>query len=217
MENKVMDKIKKLLAKAEGTNNEAEAQAFLFKAQELMAKNNLDMEDLKVDSDSKEIIEDVVLSGKKTTAARNLTLALIIAKNFKVEVMLSRRPGIEGKVIVFLGFKEDIKIANMTFTSISKFMEKRRRQIYKQAQKEGRETKGIREAYTQGFLKGLEEGFWKNVTEKGLVVVTPEEVRNRAQEICGNNKTTFTQKDKRGTKEYSEGYKDGKGYGTQLN
>jgi len=42
----IKDKITKILAKAQGTSNEAEAAIFLAKAQELMEKHQIDLDDL---------------------------------------------------------------------------------------------------------------------------------------------------------------------------
>lgn len=45
---KIADKVRKLLAKANGTNNEAEAAAFAAKAQALMVEHNLQMSDVEM-------------------------------------------------------------------------------------------------------------------------------------------------------------------------
>lgn len=50
-EEKVLDLYRKLMAKANGTENEAEALAFMEKAQELLAKHNLSEADAKVEEE----------------------------------------------------------------------------------------------------------------------------------------------------------------------
>lgn len=207
MENSIVEKIQKLLAKAEGTNNEAEAQAFFNGAQRLMAQHNIRLEDVNVTKEIK--VEENIIIEDRANAARNQKLAYIIAKNFKCELIKY------GSVLKFLGLDEDIKIATMTFNAIHTFIEKRRRQIYRDARKNGLETKGIREDYVTGFLKGLEEGFKKNVQEWGLVVVTPKEVVDHVAKM--NCKATqIKQHSIKNSETFYKGYQDGKGFNREI-
>lgn len=64
MNESVLAKIRKILAKAEGTDNEHEAQAFLNKAQELMAYHHVHASDLKEDN-ANEMVQVKVVVGKK--------------------------------------------------------------------------------------------------------------------------------------------------------
>lgn len=201
----MLEKIRKILAKAEGTNNEEEAKLFFMKAQELMAREGITLEEVNQGGSEDEVINQEILSGKKTTASRNLLLAVLIAKNFKVKTYLQN-----SKVIRFMGFSKDVEIAKMTFESISKFMEKKRSQLYRQYKKEGKETKGIRESYTTGFLRGLEEGFKENVESKALVIVTPDAVVKAFDKEVGNNCNNRSVGAKvKDHDTYTKGYMDG--------
>jgi hypothetical protein len=208
----ILEKIQKILAKAEGTSNEEEAKIFFMKAQEMMAKNDISMEQVRIKKEPLEVIHEMAKTGKKTKAHRNLRLAHIVAKNFKCVTYIGNNG--QDNFIIFMGFKSDVKVANMMFDTISMFMEKKRSQIYRQYKKEGMETKGIRESYTTGFLKGLEEGFFKNVEEKGLVVITPMDV---LQEFKKMKTTSVTINSKISNPEiYNKGVKDGKGFNREL-
>ena len=71
---KIIDKINKLLAVADPSKNpsEAEVQAALLKAQELMVKHGLEMGDLN-DTKEPEVIEENLDTGTQTAATwRNL-------------------------------------------------------------------------------------------------------------------------------------------------
>ena len=198
----MIEKIKKLLAKAEATNNDHEAQSFYMKAQELMAKAGISSEEISLEDEPEEVNTEIVLD-KKASCARNLRLALIIANNFKCKaVALSRE-----KAIAFVGLKKDIEIAKATFISSHTYMERRRRRVYKEALDNGTACKGFRESYTNGFLDGLEAAFKRNVSEKGLMVITPEAV------VKHINKTTtsksFKVKSNTDTRVYQKGYQDG--------
>ena len=208
----MLEKIKKILAKAQGTNNEEEAKVFFMKAQEMMAKAGITVEDLEGVEVNKgrEVDKDTVMTGKKTTANRNLSLAMVIARNFKVEAILRN-----GSSIVFIGFKEDVAIAKETFLAISSYMEKRRSKVYREYRKEGKDTKGIREQYTRGFISGLELSFQKNVEEKGLIVVKPKEVDEYIQKNVNLNGSRGVSTTGSGDM-YNRGYDDGKGYGREI-
>lgn len=207
----MLEKIKKILAKAQGTNNEEEAKVFFMKAQEMMAKAGITAEDLgEVEiNKGREVGEDTVMTGKKTTSNRNLSLARVVAINFKVKAIL------KGSDIVFIGFKEDVAIAKETFFAISSYMEKRRSKVYREYRKEGKETKGIREQYTRGFISGLELSFQKNVEEKGLIVVKPKEVDEYIQKNVNFNGSRGVSTTGSGDI-YNRGYDDGKGYGREI-
>lgn len=63
MNETILSKIRKILAKAEGTDNEHEAQAFLNKAQELMAYHHVHVSDLKEDN-ADEMVQRKIVVGK---------------------------------------------------------------------------------------------------------------------------------------------------------
>ena len=210
----ILKKIQNILAKAESTDNEEEAKIFFMKAQELMAKNDISMEQVTIKDEPKEVTHEMAKAGKKTTAGRNLKLAQMIAKNFKCEVYLTHTK--TEPVLMFMGFESDVKVANMTFDTISKFMERKRSQIYRQYKKEGKDTKGIRESYTTGFLNGLEQGFLANVQEKGLIIITPQEVKKEFNEMTKNSKPTKVSNKVHDSELYHKGLKDGRGFGREI-
>ena len=198
----MIEKIKKLLAKAQNTNNDHEAQSFFLKAQELMAKAGLSQEDINLEEEQEEVNQEIVLD-KKTTCPRNLRLAIIIAKNFKCEAVTLGRE----KAIAFIGLKKDLEIAKATFIAAHTYMERRRRRVYKEALNNGTACKGFRESYTNGFLDGLKVAFENNITEKGLMVITPEAVTEHINQFTTKKKFSVKQSTDQGV--YQKGYKDG--------
>lgn len=206
---KVIEKIQKLLDKAESTNSEAEAQAFFMKAQELMAKNNLERSDI-CKQEVKRIVEEVdVTSGRNATAKRWLRLAVIVGKNFKVEPIVQR-----GRGIFFLGLPQDLEIAARVFKSAQLFIDRRRGQIYRKALKDGEPTKGLRETWEMGFLSGLEENFQRNIEEKALMIIKPQElveyleVRDFQKKSVTGNVTNQAL--------YNQGLEEGRGFNRQV-
>lgn len=213
MNTELIEKIEKLLKKSEGTDNQHEAQVFLNKAQELMAKNKISMMDIKTLNETKEekVDTDTILE-ERSSSSRNVRLANIVAKNYFCTVYK------RGNSLVFMGMESDLKIATLAFSSIHTFMEKKRSQVYRQAQKAGQQTKGIREDYVLGFLQGLEEGFKKNVESLGLMIIVPEAVTTQLDKICGGRTSNARQTKSTGNREtYMKGYEDGKGFNKQIN
>lgn len=206
---KVIDKIQKLLDKAESTNSEAEAQAFFMKAQELMAKNDLEQSDICKQGVKRSVEEVDVTSGRNATAKRWLRLAIIVGKNFKVEPIVQR-----GRGVFFLGLPQDLEIATKVFKSAQTFIDRRRGQIYRKALKEGEPTKGIRETWEMGFLSGLEENFQRNVEEKALMIIKPQElveyleVRDFQKKSITGNITNQAL--------YNQGLEEGRGFNRQV-
>ena len=60
MNAKIIERIRKLKAKAESTNSEAEAEIFMEKVHELLAEYNMNMEDLDSDDDDDPIKRDAI-------------------------------------------------------------------------------------------------------------------------------------------------------------
>ena len=83
----IIDKVKKLFALAGNNPSESEATLAALKAQELLAKNNISMEEI-FDDEPEEIVHDIVWANNRQWRAR---LANIIAPNFKCRYFLRRK------------------------------------------------------------------------------------------------------------------------------
>lgn len=99
----IKEKIAKLLAKAEGTNNEAEAAAFLGKVNELLERHQIAMHeirDLKVDNDPLGLtVSDVKLYASMSWAP---TLCASLAAFYGCQIVRSRT-GKNTSKITFIG------------------------------------------------------------------------------------------------------------------
>lgn len=109
---KILNKIKNLLDLANNNPNENEAIAAALKAQELMAKYNIELDQLDEKKETREIIKETYYqSGKHEMRKWKIGLAAIIAQNFRCKTYF-----LGGKDVVFYGYKEDAKIALQVFT-----------------------------------------------------------------------------------------------------
>lgn len=168
---KIITKIKNLLDLANNNPNENEALAASLKAQELLAKYNIEMADVEdTDFFEREIVEQEADLGKNQSKKWKAILASVIANNFYCKVFTQDK----GKHIFFYGYHEDVKVATEVFETLFSVGNKLARKKYYEYRKAGKSTKGIMNAYLYGFVEGIKEALEKQST--ALMVVTPKEV-----------------------------------------
>ena len=206
---KILNKIKNLLDLANNNPNENEAIAAALKAQELMAKYDIELEQLDDKKETREIVKEVYRqSGKHEMKRWKIGLASIIAENFRCKVYF-----INKQDVVFYGYKEDAKIAIQVFTYLYEIGNKFAVRYYNKCKKEGRETRGVMNTYLIGFRDGVAEVLEKQCT--ALMIVTPKEVTESFDEMAKNWKTSTTTLRMSGdTAAYSNGKSDGKDMAT---
>lgn len=168
---KIIQKIKGLLALGDASRNceEAEAQAAMLKAHELMAKYNITIEET--------ADEQVSYVHEECTSKWNMgfrkPLANIIAQNFRCEVYLRGNGG----SVVFFGHSTDARIAKEVFEFAYSFALKEGNRCYNKCYQMGRETKGVFNSYVRGFLAGLKQKLGEQ--SRALIVVTPKDVKDK--------------------------------------
>lgn len=206
---KILNKIKNLLDLANNNPNENEAIAAALKAQELMAKYNIELDQLDDKKETREIVEEVYYqSGKHEMKKWKIGLAAIIAQNFRCKTYF-----LGGQDVVFYGFKEDAKIALEVFTYLYEIGNKFAVRYYNKCKKEGKETRGVMNTYLVGFRDGVAEVLEKQCT--ALMIVIPKEVTESYDEMSkGWKKMKSTLRLSGDTSAYSNGKSDGKDMAT---
>lgn len=169
----IIEKVKKLLALADSDKNasESEVQAAMLKAQELMAKYDVVIEDVKED----EIKYGLEECTHKWDMGFRCPLGTTIAENFRCEMFL------RGKRIVFMGRADDAKIARSVFEMAYAFVLKEGNRHYNKAYAMGLKTKGVFNSYAIGFIVGLKLALGKQSV--ALMVVTPKDVKDKFEEM----------------------------------
>ena len=214
-ENKVINKIEKLLALA-GSNNENEARAAMVKAQELMAKYEIDRERVQ----GKEQKERPVMSfsaGPYKDEWLNM-VGCVIAENFRCRcVSVARRGAGASFRIRFYGYEEDAEICINIFNYAVKVIRKRfmvLRAIYADAGRGFGNDEKMN--YVLGFCHGLEKNFEEQKAQSqsfALALVTPKAVNDYVDAIPGLE-TGTGYKDFKQNREHTllqrTGYVDGK-------
>lgn len=201
---KIMEKIKNLLDLANNNPNEHEAMAAALKAQELMAKYNVDLQQIEAE-DPKEMFHAVYEnnSSKHEMKKWKFGLANVVSKNFCCKTYVS------GNSVVFYGYKKDAEIAVTVFKFLYESGNKFAVKYYNQCKKEGKNTRGVMNRYLQGFVVGIKEAFDKQCT--ALMIVVPKEVSDSFDVMTAGWKTKYTHMSvANDVQAYNQGKIDGK-------
>ncbi|RBP59308.1 uncharacterized protein DUF2786 [Alkalibaculum bacchi] len=210
MDINVVEKIKKLLALSE-SSNEYEAQVAMLKTQELLIKHKLTLREVKefksYNSDIKEQTSKVTF----TKAKWKSHLARLIADNFGCYFFFYTQGT---HTITFFGREEDAIVCNIVLEYAIDCINSVVKKLRYQAVRKGCSTKGIENDYALGFIEGLEDKFEKQKEtnqEWGLVLMKDSEViqaySEKSKSFAGtiNTNTSF-----QGHMEiYKKGYEDG--------
>lgn len=203
---KILNKIKNLLDLSNNNPNENEAIAAALKAQELMAKYDVEIAELEDTPADKEIVEEIFYEGNGHQVKNwKYGLARVVSSNFRCKYYILNK-----KHIVFYGYKEDAKIAKDVFTYLYKTGNKLANRYYNQIRKSGESTKGILNTYLVGFRDGVAAALEKQCT--ALMIVTPKDVEDGYQKMTASFGKMHTKVSTLGhdNKAYSEGKIDGK-------
>lgn len=181
------EKIRKLLALAESPVEE-EAKAALLKARQLMAEHKLREEDC-LEPDKLKVKKALVgVTCTKRLNSWMCDLSAIIAQNYCCRAYRERQRGKQKCEIGFIGFVDDFEVCETIFKyavdcilSRCKEIRNRGREIYT-----GNYLGKLCDAYGYGFSAGVSEAFDKQTKENqewGLVLVVPQKVREKADEM----------------------------------
>ena len=205
----IIKKIEKLLALAGNNPNENEALAASLKAQELIAKYNVNIDHL---GDNKETPK--IGTAKHTTGKGykwRFILAPIIARNFRCKLYL-----INGIDVVFYGYESDSKAALSTFSFLFKVGNRFAAKYYNQYKKNHMDTQGVRNMYLNGFCSGIANAVDKQCT--ALMVVVPKEVEESfTEKMKGNKPRTKTLMVSSDRSVYLDGQRDGRNMAESRN
>ena len=169
--NKLMEKVQKLLALANGNNNsEDEAKAATLKAQRLIAEYNLDMSQL----NPEEIAYKLVRAVHPNNNGYRASLASILAPNFRCKCVFV------GGVVHFFGREGEVDACTEIFNNLYVTMRRNGQRQEREARKEGRSTHGVANCYWTGFMKGLKDEL--DSQSRALMIIVPEDVKDKFAE-----------------------------------
>lgn len=195
MDEKIVGKIKKLLALSQ-SDNDHESHAALAMAQKLMAEYKISEKDV-ADTKKRECVTKKTAyyftTGGKSTYITDL--ADIIANNFCCINFFRYNRGSKKKFICFMGLDGDVDLCeeamNVALNAITSGYNK----VWKSLQEEYEMSyiptsiwNPAKKGYIEGYLKGLSDVFEeqkKEHQEWGLVLVVPKEAEDFAASLKG--------------------------------
>ena len=200
---KMIEKIKKMMALAENNPSEEEALSAALQAHKLMMKYNIHESEVTLE----EVKEDIVsiFSEQKHNSSLHKwrkQLGAIVARAFRCKCYIS------GKDVVFRGYKDDAQLALDVYLMLYTVGDRLGSNAYTEQLAETGSGKGAYNSFVVGFLYGVRDAFDEQCT--ALMVVTPKEVEEDWESFSANMKTSkssFTIADR---ELYEKGYAEGK-------
>ena len=166
---KLLDKISNLMKRAE-EKDDAEGQASILLAQNLMAKHNISVSQVQIHENKSEVNESRVRFGRMIWWYAEL--AATIASHFRCSCMK------QGNSVIFVGLGEDAEIATAVYQGAIEHIKYRRRQMTWASKDE-------KNSYIVGFMCGLDEkleaqkaAMIQESESTALVLQTPVEVKD---------------------------------------
>lgn len=178
---KMIEKIKKMLALAENNPSEEESLAAALQAHKLMVKYNIHEDDVSLE----EVKDDIVSIFSEQKHNSNLhnwrkQLGLVVANAFRCKCYIN------GKDIVFRGYKEDAQLALEVYLMLYNVGDALGSKAYGKQLEETGSGKGAYNSVALGFLHGVKAAFEEQCT--ALMVVTPKEVEEDWSSFSANFK-----------------------------
>ena len=198
---KIIRKVRGLLAIAQDERNDKESQSAFILAQKLMLQYGIQNSDIESQTNQQQnaAIQETAVTVYKRLFWWERHLAQIISKNFRVKYFLnSKMVGRQQKrQIIFYGLVSDLHLAKEIYLlayEVLLFHSKTFvNQYYQQQGKSTRSryvTESLKTSYMRGFLSGLDERFNEQVAalreQYELLVLIPEVVEQAYEELSSH-------------------------------
>jgi len=216
MDNNIIEKVSKLLTRAENNPFAAEAQACMLKAQALMVEHKISMDDLADCIGSKGAVEGN-LTGYGRQAWWKKYLSVVIAQNFRCKSIKRSNHAAQSQLFI-LGLKEDVKIAGQVFDFAVESINFNAGQYLKEVRKKGLPTKGVKNTYIFGFINGLQDQFAEQVSQNewGLILVVDPIVTEAYERLNCKKDRSNKIKAARNEEARENGYLAGKSFNASI-
>lgn len=198
---KIIRKVRGLLAIAQDERNDEESQSAFILAQKLMLQYGIQNSDIESQTNQQQTaaIQETAVTVYKRLFWWERHLAQIISKNFRVKYFLNSKmvERQQKRQIIFYGLVSDLPLAKEIYLlayEVLLFHSKTFvNQYYQQQGKSTRNryvTESLKTSYMRGFLSGLDERFNEQVAvlreQYELLVLIPEVVEQAYEELSSH-------------------------------
>ena len=193
MNKEIIEKIKKLLALSE-SSNEYESNTAMLQVQKLLVKHKLSMKEIE-EYGAKEPINVVndMSDICMTTGKWKGILTMVICDNFGCYCYSQSKD--RKTYVSFVGKDEDVTVCKIVINYAIDCIKSRVDLFKRQYKREGRSTRGLEVTYALSFIKGLKEAFEEqkkaNKQEWGLVLVKDPEVEKAWNQLSLRSGATY--------------------------
>lgn len=211
MKEKILDKIKKLLALSSNNSNEAEAMAAMAKVQELLTENNLRLEDLPPDElGENEVGEDALFAGSRIPQWKQ-TLIIALGNVNECEVFRS------GSDIKLVGRKVRMEITKSMFDYLVNLIERELKAAKETNQSSSRQwSMAFRDGMAVRLAQRLKEQKNKQITQNPAIRTAGLALINENKAYLARNNYRLSKEKVTRRQYHSDGYTAGKGAGDRA-
>lgn len=205
-----LSRIQALLDKTvENGCTEQEALAASLAARKLLARYHIDENDLANDSDMDIVEVESVVTTNMPWKGR---LVVIVARNFGCAAYAQciRCGRARRNVAVIVGRPEDANLANRIIRNLIDAGKAGARRAIRDARERYGDIGGIRGAYVNGYVAGVENAFDEQTRTQAIIIVKPDAVDQRMSEKNLETKTSVTTVRRGAHDIYERGVRDGR-------
>ena len=221
---KILRKVRRLLALSENNPNEEEAQSAFVMAQRLMIENDLSMSEIEMNSGRERKIDKGKVTIHKKLFWWERQLANIMSRNFRVKSYLNNRYMNSRNIkraVYFMGFESDVKLAKemylLAYEAILHYSNIYVENYYEERiglYRERRITMSVKNSYMRGFLEGLSNKFDEQIEQmksegNALMVLVPKEVEKKYEEEITGEAKPYRIPSIEEIHAYKQGFEDG--------
>ena len=211
IDNTIVEKIQKLLSLG-SSPNENEAKTAMLKAQELLLKHKLSMQEIQ-GYQPKGKVKIFTSDFKYRSSKWKPALMVIICENFGCIGLSIRKLNTYRLAIVGKG--EDLEICLVVIRYAISYVESRIKELVKEYYKDNRSTKGLANNYGAGFAVGLAMQYREQVrsdTSYALVIQKDPEVREFLDDLKIKTRESTLEPDRNHRDAIIQGIKDGRNF-----
>jgi enamine deaminase RidA (YjgF/YER057c/UK114 family) len=204
MSDRILDKIKGLLALAQ-SDNQAEAELAAQRASELLTKHNLSMQQVQED---RSYCKETIDTGLKRENKLDILLMTLMRRYFFVTPVTSHRD--ETIKLILMGTHSNVEVAIYTYA----FLRVKFRALWLSHKRANNLSERSRQSFEYGLYEGLNDKLKETRTsvqqETGLVVVDDADLKKYVHQEYPNLTYTNTKFNKSDRQAMSAGYNQGK-------